>query len=107
MPYNHGKKLNKIHVCITIDTDIVDEVRERRDNLSGLCNSLLKSYLELDTDSPDKELAKLEEEITSKQSELMLTRQRKRFLEEKQRKNREEYDAQLKKGEIIDLTINE
>ena len=97
-----GQKLSKTHLCLTLDPEIIAELKKRKENISALTNSLLASYLNLDTpEKAENKIKELREDYTNKKVELLAIEQKVRFLESMEQKKKEEYEQKIKTGEII------
>lgn len=97
------KTNNKTSICVTLDLILVEELRQRRVNISGLVNSLLENYLNLKEDCAEKDIKELKEKELKAESELIALKQQRRVLEDNERRKKDAVAEQIKKGELIIL----
>lgn len=85
----------KTTICVTVDYDIIAELRARRDKISPIVNNLLRTHLNLFKDEEAIEKAKSLEEVNIRIAEKMGQMQELR----KQRERLEVEDAKKKEKE--------
>lgn len=66
----------KTTITITIDTEILYELKEKTDNISGTINKLLKEFINLKELKIDKTKEKVEIELIKKKAEVMKIEER-------------------------------
>ena len=55
----------KSTICVSLDTDLVIEMRKRNDNFSGVVNQFLKEYLGTEEEEKDRSIDNLDLDITN------------------------------------------
>lgn len=92
--------MRKIHINITIDQEVLTELQSRVDNVSGLINDLLESYLQIQTkeSTPEFEIDKKINELTA---ELNGYKNDKAVYENNRKKQDDEFNEKIKKREIV------
>jgi len=62
----------KSTISITLDAEIILELRKRKENISGVINSFLVNYLELNKKKIPDKIEQLKEDILKNKAELAL-----------------------------------
>ena len=83
----------KSQTNITLDTNVLLAIRERKINISGLINEYLKEFLNLKAEKNEVKLEQLNSEILKQETEI---------LEKKKIREETEKEIEKHKGEIID-----
>jgi post-segregation antitoxin (ccd killing protein) len=97
------RKRNKTTASITVDALLLEELRKRRINISGLINELIEGYLNIKEDTSEHEINEIIERENQAEAELIAIKQKRRILEENKRRKQDEVAEKIKKGDLIVL----
>jgi post-segregation antitoxin (ccd killing protein) len=97
------RKRNKTTASITVDALLLEELRKRRINISGLINELIEGYLNIKEDTNEQEINEIIELENQAEAELIAIKQKRRILEENKRRKQDEVAEKIKKGDLIVL----
>lgn len=90
----------KTTITITIDSEILYELKEKTDNISGTINKLLREFINLKETDLNKTTEKVENEINKKKAEIIKMQERldkiKRDEEKKKKEDIEKYGVPFK-----------
>lgn len=95
------RKRNKSTYCISLSSDLAEELKLRGLPLSTTLDDLLRTYLNLNVEEHQTTLAKLDEDISTKTAELIDLKLAKHTIEKKKAEDKKEYEQQLLTGDIL------
>ena len=92
---------SKTRINLTIHPDIIRELKAKHINISEIVGNFLLNYLNIRQSTDEVDYNKMQQELVKLKAKSTKLEQDIFNIEERKRKNEEEYKAKVKSGEIL------